>query len=397
MLVVYLGHELQDFPTGVASIVEGIGASQSHSWQPGIKNPYRGVVVWPAPENIEITVTLFKDPHAEEFEDKEWTFVIENESPSGRRKALATSSINMKQYASPMPTQTDVKLKFKPLSKKVVAATLQFSLSCIFLREGKATDEDMQSLASLMSMKQADIGNLDDFEEENEEDEENRVNQEEKAAKITELISKLNFLEEEEKDLHAPGQNPFGDPDESGLNPFGEPDDEEQVLEKDVSAKTEDPFYDDSTNPFNESDISDYSNPFDKPDFETELELELERSPETKTDQIPPKPAKRKNVRPIDMSKYLYADTLKNEEEELDESNPFYEPKASSPSSNSASVQEAQLESRKKRKAPAPPVIMPKMSTEKSSTLRVGVGKEIAASPKVSSVYGNVVYFLLTD
>uniref|UniRef100_A0A672GSX1 EH domain binding protein 1 n=1 Tax=Salarias fasciatus TaxID=181472 RepID=A0A672GSX1_SALFA len=160
-------------------------SSKAHSWQPGIKNPYRGVVVWPVPENIEITVTLFKDPHAEEFEDKEWTFVIENESPSGRRKALATSSINMKQYASPMPTQTDVKLKFKPLSKKVVSATLQFSLSCIFLREGKATDEDMQSLASLMSMKQADIGNLDDFEEENEEDEENRVNQEEKAAKIT--------------------------------------------------------------------------------------------------------------------------------------------------------------------------------------------------------------------
>uniref|UniRef100_A0A8C3HGQ5 EH domain binding protein 1 n=1 Tax=Chrysemys picta bellii TaxID=8478 RepID=A0A8C3HGQ5_CHRPI len=160
-------------------------SSKAHSWQPGIKNPYRGVVVWPVPENIEITVTLFKDPHAEEFEDKEWTFVIENESPSGRRKALATSSINMKQYASPMPTQTDVKLKFKPLSKKVVSATLQFSLSCIFLREGKATDEDMQSLASLMSMKQADIGNLDDFEEDNEEDEENRVNQEEKAAKIT--------------------------------------------------------------------------------------------------------------------------------------------------------------------------------------------------------------------
>lgn len=114
-------------------------SSKAHSWQPGIKNPYRGVVVWPVPENIEITVTLFKDPHAEEFEDKEWTFVIENESPSGRRKALATSSINMKQYASPMPTQTDVKLKFKPLSKKVVSATLQFSLSCIFLREGKAT------------------------------------------------------------------------------------------------------------------------------------------------------------------------------------------------------------------------------------------------------------------
>ncbi|RXM28927.1 EH domain-binding protein 1 [Acipenser ruthenus] len=239
-------------------------SSKSHSWQPGIKNPYRGVVVWPVPENIEITVTLFKDPHAEEFEDKEWTFVIENESPSGRRKALATSSINMKQYASPMPTQTDVKLKFKPLSRKVVAATLQFSLSCIFLREGKATDEDMQSLASLMSMKQADIGNLDDFEEENEEDEENRVNQEEKAAKITEivnqlnalssldedpddclkqankpsaksassseeLISKLNFLDEDDQDMSNMDPNPFGDPDEPGLNPFGDPDEESDV------------------------------------------------------------------------------------------------------------------------------------------------------------------------
>uniref|UniRef100_A0A7N8X6D9 EH domain binding protein 1 n=1 Tax=Mastacembelus armatus TaxID=205130 RepID=A0A7N8X6D9_9TELE len=287
-------------------------SSKSHSWQPGIKNPYRGVVVWPVPENIEITVTLFKDPHAEEFEDKEWTFVIENESPSGRRKALATSSINMKQYASPMPTQTDVKLKFKPLSKKVVSATLQFSLSCIFLREGKATDEDMQSLASLMSMKQADIGNLDDFEEENEEDEENRVNQEEKAAKITEivnqlnalsclhgddddddggvlkrarkatakpaassqeLINKLNFLEDEDQETPpAMNTNPFEDPDDelhpNHLNPFGDPDEE---------------------------------GTFNSPDPE------------------PPKPRQRKGVRPVDMSKYLYADTAHNEEEELDE------------------------------------------------------------------------------
>lgn len=35
---------------------------QLHSWQPGIKNPYRGTVVWPVPENIDISVTLFKVP-----------------------------------------------------------------------------------------------------------------------------------------------------------------------------------------------------------------------------------------------------------------------------------------------------------------------------------------------
>lgn len=91
---------------------------QLHSWQPGIKNPYRGMVVWPVPENIDISVTLFKvtnvsnkhlqtgdkvqalagwvciknlclikqtvlllfrlqELNAEQFEDKEWTFVLE--------------------------------------------------------------------------------------------------------------------------------------------------------------------------------------------------------------------------------------------------------------------------------------------------------------------------------
>ncbi|KAK7930879.1 hypothetical protein WMY93_007274 [Mugilogobius chulae] len=434
-------------------------SSKSHSWQPGIKNPYRGVVVWPVPENIEITVTLFKDPHAEEFEDKEWTFVIENwnttdvkgaivrsvmdtaetmewvttlcvseytalsapretqpdklvvvwtrrsrrksskshswqpgiknpyrgvvvwpvpenieitvtlfkESPSGRRKALATSSINMKQYASPMPTQTDVKLKFKPLSKKVVSATLQFSLSCIFLREGKATDEDMQSLASLMSMKQADIGNLDDFEEDNEEDEENRVNQEEKAAKITEivnqlnalsclhgddddgfpkrarkakpaassqeLINKLNFLEDEDQDTTpSMSTNPFDDPvddlqdpnfqDPNHLNPFGEPDEEETSVRP--VPKHQDDFCNDnndSSNPFEIEDPESNTpgNPFEDADQDPDPNPE------------PPKPRQKKGVRPVDMSKYLYAETSHNHEDELDESNPFYEPRTSSP------------------------------------------------------------------
>ncbi|XP_040905918.1 EH domain-binding protein 1 isoform X2 [Toxotes jaculatrix] len=379
-------------------------SSKSHGWQPGIKNPYRGVVVWPVPENIEITVTLFKDPHAEEFEDKEWTFVIENESPSGRRKALATSSINMKQYASPMPTQTDVKLKFKPLSKKVVSATLQFSLSCIFLREGKATDEDMQSLASLMSMKQADIGNLDDFEEENEEDEENRVNQEEKAAKITELINKLNFLEDEDQETPpAMSTNPFDDPDDdmhpNHLNPFGDPDEEEPPAQL-VSRKQvdDDSFYDhDSSNPFNEPDESETppGNPFEEPDQDTDPQPDPE----------PPKPRQRKGVRPVDMSKYLYADTSHNEEEELDESNPFYEPRTSSPARPPAGGPSLDVGSSQKRRAPlppgsslglgpSPPAPKPSSSPEKERTQPVGpspvaavMGRELASSsPKPSPI-----------
>ncbi|XP_042355865.1 EH domain-binding protein 1 isoform X5 [Plectropomus leopardus] len=148
--------------------------SKLHSWQPGIKNPYRGMVVWPVPENIDISVTLFKEVNADEFEDKEWTFVIEGEN-KGHRKVLASADINLKRYASPTPTQTDLTLTLKPLSVKVVEATLKLSLSCVFVREGKATDEDMQSLASLMSVKPTDIGNLDDFNESDEEEDKKSV------------------------------------------------------------------------------------------------------------------------------------------------------------------------------------------------------------------------------
>ncbi|XP_077468634.1 EH domain-binding protein 1 isoform X1 [Stigmatopora argus] len=412
-------------------------SSKAHSWQPGIKNPYRGVVVWPVPENIEITVTLFKDPHAEEFEDKEWTFVIENESPSGRRKALATSSINMKQYASAMPTQTDVKLKFKPLSKKVVSATLQFSLSCIFLREGKATDEDMQSLASLMSMKQADIGNLDDFEEENEEDEENRVNQEEKAAKITEivnqlnalsclhsdddddgigvpkrvckvaakpaassqeLINKLNFLEDKDNETHpAMLANPFEEPEDhfpeaNHLNPFDDPDEDEPPCQPSAFPIDESSY--NASNPFDESteESRDMTpgNPFEEPETN-------DSNPEPE----PPKARPRQGIRPVDMSKYLYAQVGHNDEEELDESNPFFEPRTS-PMQTHAILD---VSSSEKRRAPAPPdsfgsgTLAPNSKTSlgpdgEKKTLLVGhgpvvavMGRELASSsPKPSPI-----------
>ncbi|KAM6949598.1 potassium channel, subfamily K, member 7 [Aplochiton taeniatus] len=128
-----------------------------HGWQPGIKNPYRGMVVWQVPENVDITVTLFK------------------ETGKGHRKVLASADVNMKKFANATPGQYDLTLQFKPRSVKVVEATLKMTLTCVFLKEGKATDEDMQSLASLMSLKPSDIGNLDDFNDSDEEGEERRA------------------------------------------------------------------------------------------------------------------------------------------------------------------------------------------------------------------------------
>ncbi|XP_074861033.1 EH domain-binding protein 1-like protein 1 isoform X2 [Carettochelys insculpta] len=213
--------------------------SKAHSWQPGIKNPYRGMVVWMVPENVDIMVTLYRDPHVEEYEDKEWTFVVENES-KGHRKVLASVDVNLQRFARPTPAHAELKLKLKPRSVKVVAATLQLTLSCVFLREGKATDEDMQSLASLMSVKPSDVGNLDDFAESDEDDvAAKRGQQDDRSSQgtaptgfiptillgyFTDTARELNTLAEEEETPSAPGSsraaagraNPCGMPQEAG-------------------------------------------------------------------------------------------------------------------------------------------------------------------------------------
>ncbi|XP_032495907.1 EH domain-binding protein 1-like protein 1 isoform X6 [Phocoena sinus] len=143
--------------------------SKAHSWQPGIQNPYRGTVLWMVPENVDISVTLYRDPHVDQYEAKEWTFVIENES-KGQRKVLATAEVDLARHAGPVPAQASLRLRLKPKSVKVVQAELSLTLSGVLLREGRATDDDMQSLASLMSMKPSDVGNLEDFAESDEED-----------------------------------------------------------------------------------------------------------------------------------------------------------------------------------------------------------------------------------
>uniref|UniRef100_A0A8C5KCQ7 EH domain-binding protein 1-like protein 1 n=1 Tax=Jaculus jaculus TaxID=51337 RepID=A0A8C5KCQ7_JACJA len=143
--------------------------SKPHSWQPGIQNPYRGTVVWMVPENVDISVTLYRDPHLDRYEAKEWTLIIENES-KGQRKVLATADVDLARHAGPVPAQVPLRLRLKPKSVKVVHAELSLTLSGVLLREGRATDDDMQSLASLMSVKPSDVGNLDDFAESDEDE-----------------------------------------------------------------------------------------------------------------------------------------------------------------------------------------------------------------------------------
>ncbi|KAK2725476.1 EH domain-binding protein 1-like [Artemia franciscana] len=141
--------------------------TSSRPWEPSLNDPNRGLAIWPSPDNLEACVTLFKTPRCNDFEDKEWKLIVEDPLLNTKRKQFAAISLNMKNYASLEPSQYMLALNLTPVSKKVISATIKLKVSCVFLKEGKATDEDLQSLASLMSTSTyGDIAPLEDFDEE---------------------------------------------------------------------------------------------------------------------------------------------------------------------------------------------------------------------------------------
>lgn len=64
---------------------------------------------------------------------------IFNQVSTGKPRPLATAAINVKEYASEVPTQTSTEVRLKILSKKIASATIKFTVSSCFVREGKAT------------------------------------------------------------------------------------------------------------------------------------------------------------------------------------------------------------------------------------------------------------------
>lgn len=58
---------------------------------------------------------------------------------TGKKRQLAIAHVNMRKYASIESTHTELQINFKPTTKKITGAKLDCTLSCVFLREGKAT------------------------------------------------------------------------------------------------------------------------------------------------------------------------------------------------------------------------------------------------------------------
>ncbi|CAH2061719.1 unnamed protein product, partial [Iphiclides podalirius] len=135
-------------------------------WEPSLKDPLKGSVIFTVPENQTVTVTLFRDPRTNELEDKDWTFVLEDVSPTGKRRRLAACALDLRRHASLAAAQRTLRLQLEPAARRLRSASLHLTLHSVLLREGHATDEDMQSLASLLSVNNnSDIAVLEDLDE----------------------------------------------------------------------------------------------------------------------------------------------------------------------------------------------------------------------------------------
>ncbi|RCN40327.1 hypothetical protein ANCCAN_13751 [Ancylostoma caninum] len=64
--------------------------------------------MWPeqAPEHIDILTTLYKSQNDDQYDDKEWTIVVEEVTSKGRRKPIAAVPLNMRLFIMDHPDQS---------------------------------------------------------------------------------------------------------------------------------------------------------------------------------------------------------------------------------------------------------------------------------------------------
>ena len=92
-----------------------------------------------------------RDQNKEEYDNKDWFFILEDVGPNGKRKPVAQGRLNMRDFSTAVPTQHNLTVKLRPITKKVTSAKLTLTLTSELIKEGKATDDDMRSVASLVS------------------------------------------------------------------------------------------------------------------------------------------------------------------------------------------------------------------------------------------------------
>jgi hypothetical protein len=148
-------------------------------------------------DGIEMTVTLFRDSE-NRYEEKFYSISIEENCVKGRPRSIASGKLDVSLFAncdSTLPcTRQVTDLPLQPLTTRVKNGCVSLTVTCQFIKEGNATDEDMISIASLLSLQappEQDVGIMTDFDDENSERDIDTRNSS-IAEEISELASEIS-------------------------------------------------------------------------------------------------------------------------------------------------------------------------------------------------------------
>ncbi|VDM43025.1 unnamed protein product [Toxocara canis] len=128
---------------------------KERKWEGSFADPCRGLIVWPAqtPDPLLVETTLYGDNSTREYDDKEWTLVVEERTAKGKRRTVAAVSLNMRLFVqvsvyafwSTPGISSEVKLKMRPLWAEATHCSIQVIITSTMLGESDANDSDIKS------------------------------------------------------------------------------------------------------------------------------------------------------------------------------------------------------------------------------------------------------------
>ncbi|CAD5225289.1 unnamed protein product [Bursaphelenchus okinawaensis] len=188
-------------------------------------NPNRAIIIWPEGNTdlVNMVTTLFRDQDKDQYDDKEWTLVVEEVDPKGKKRPLAAIPINVRLFITDLPgIKMEAKFKLRPLRKEIKQCTVQIDLQSALLREGTIREDDLQSLASNASLADQQLVSSRDLEKNYLQNDEKSISPIREKAEahedVTEIITKIsddiqkwaNYTNAEElpdKQVQKPSQN----------------------------------------------------------------------------------------------------------------------------------------------------------------------------------------------
>uniref|UniRef100_A0A8R1E1R3 Glycine--tRNA ligase n=1 Tax=Caenorhabditis japonica TaxID=281687 RepID=A0A8R1E1R3_CAEJA len=101
-------------------------------------------------ENVDILTTLYRtSADDDQYEDKEWTIIIEEVTAKGKRKAIAAVPVNVRLFILDLPEhKSELKLKLRPLSPSLKSCSLIILLGSQLVSESSGDDISITSSAA---------------------------------------------------------------------------------------------------------------------------------------------------------------------------------------------------------------------------------------------------------